>query len=269
MSASPSMNIPDTELVIPEGKNLFVVMGMMRSGSNLLQQKLNAIEGVLCHGEVFNAAQTGLDWKFEKSVPPDSLLKTVDRRSEPIAYLNSLIELSNGEHIGFRLFESHHNDLISPLIRDSRIFKIILIRDMLESYVSLQLARQTDQWIMNNPGTRKEWKPIQVNFDSFKTYALRQILFYYEILSHCMITGQHCLTLDYNNLNDPSTDAALLNHFGTHRDVLASKVTAQRQNPEPLAQKVANFEDIKSRIQKARLDRWLLAKPPLPLPLGE
>ncbi len=245
-------------LEIPEGKQLFVIVAMMRSGSNLLQQKLNAIDGILCHGEIFNSSQSGLEPRFERTEPLLNTLKAIDRMETPIPYLNRLIELSKADHVGFRLFESHNNELIKPLIADSRIFKIILVRDFLTSYVSLQIAVQTDQWITNKPGTRKAWKPIQVNMDAFKNYALRHSLFYYEVLSNCMVAGQKCLTLEYSSLNSVETEQKLLDHFGRHRAINRSKITALRQNPEPLESKIENFEEVQTRLRKLRLDRWLL-----------
>lgn len=243
---------------IPNGKNAFVVMAMMRSGSNLLQQKLNGIEGVLCHGETFNSAHIGLDANFEKTEPRLPSLKAIDRKTQPITYLNRLIELTSAEHIGFRLFENHNNALIAPLIEDPRVFKIILIRDFLESYVSLEIAMQNDQWIMNKPGTRKVWKPIKINFETFKTYALRQSLFYYEIINRCMLTGQKCLTLEYTDLNSPLMEDRLLEHFGKHRVIDRTKITAQRQNPENLSDKIVNYDEICKRLHHLRLNRWLL-----------
>ncbi len=243
---------------IPDGKSAFVVMAMMRSGSNLLQQKLNGIEGVLCHGETFNSAHSGLDDKFVKSESRLASLIAIDRKTQPITYLNRLIELTSAEHIGFRLFENHNNALIAPMIKDRRIFKIILIRDFLESYVSLEIAMQNDQWIMNMAGTRKAWKPIKINFEAFKTYALRQSLFYYEIINRCMLTGQKCLTLEYSDLNSSLMEDRLLEHFGTHRKIDRAKITAQRQNPEALSDKIENYGEICKRLRQLRLDRWLL-----------
>lgn len=253
------MNTLLQKIEIPDGKKLFVIMAMMRSGSNLLQQKMNAISGVLCHGEVFNNSQSGLDVGFEKREPLVPTLKAIDRDNQPVAYLNRLIELSNAEHIGFRLFENHNNPMIEPLIEDKRILKIVLVRDFLESYVSLEIARQNNQWIMNRVGTRKEWRPVKVNFDAFKTYALRQSLFYYEIINRCVLTGQNYLPIQYSELNDPATDEALLGLLGPHRKLDRSRITAQRQNPEPLEQKIENYAELRDKLVKQRLDRWLLA----------
>jgi LPS sulfotransferase NodH len=255
------MKPPPMPFEIPDGKNLFVILAMMRSGSNLLQQTLNAIDGILCHGEIFNSSQSGLDEKFEKTEPLLPSLKSLKRNEVPVAYLNRLVELSKAEHVGFRLFESHNDDLIVPLIDDARIFKIILIRDFLESYVSLEIARQTNQWIVNNVGTRKQWKPIKVSFDAFKTYALRQSLFYYEIATRCMLSGQKFLALHYSCLNHAETEDRLCAHFGRHREINRSKITAQRQNPEPLEEKIANFREIQTRMRDQKLDRWLMSVP--------
>lgn len=250
------MNESTSKLITPEGKKLFVVLGMMRSGSNFLQQKLNAIQGVLCHGEIFNPAQSGLSAKFEKSVPDISILRNIDRKNQPFEYLNCLLELSQGENIGFRLFENHNNELIAPLVDNPQIFKIVLIRNFLESYVSLEIARQTNQWIINNPGTRVQWEPIVVDFEAYKTYALRQSLFYYNIMKRCLKQGQNCLSVDYANLNDDVFDTQLSKCFGKNHKIDPKKITAQRQNPEDLKAKIKNYQQISNLIKKHRLDHW-------------
>ena len=250
-----------TNLELPINKQLFVVIAMMRSGSNLLQQKLNAISGVMCHGEIFNSTQSGLNPQFEKNKPLVSKLKAIDRQARPFEYLNKLVEVSNAEHVGFRLFEGHHNDIITDLARDARIFKIILVRNFLESYVSLEIACQTDQWVVNHPNTRKKWKPVEINFNALKTYALRQSLFYQKIINQCVLHGQEYLVLDYSAINEESTEEKLLAHFGNDRQIDRSRVSAQRQNPESLAEKIANYSDLIQKLKDQRLDCWLCEDP--------
>ena len=260
------MTEPQEQMIqIPAGKQAFVVLGMMRSGSNLLQQKINAIGGVMCHGEIFNKSQTGLNPGFKKAHPQLESLTSIDKNKTPLRYLEKLLELSDAEHVGFRLFESHNNTLVKPLVEDTRIFKIILVRDLLESYASLEIAKQTNQWLLNNPKGRADWKPVNVNFDTFRNYALRQSLFYNQILKLCLMTGQKCLVLDYPELNSRETDVRLLDHFGSDRSMAESKVTLRRQNPEGLREKIENFDEIHEKIHKLRLETWL---PGTDAPLG-
>lgn len=232
-------------------------MAMMRSGSNLLQQKMSAISGVMCHGEIFNMSQCGLNPEFKQSASHVRSLESIDRSEQPVSYLNRLIELSDAEHIGFRLFDDHNNSIIAPLVDDSRITKIILMRNFLESYVSLQIAKQNKQWILSRISNREEWKPVTVYPKAFQTYALRQILFYNEIINRCVMSGQSYLPIQYSELNDPKTDETLLKLVGSHRKIDHSKIFAQRQNPEPLELKIQNYTEVVELLAKMKLNRIL------------
>ena len=43
----------------------FVMLAEMRTGSNLLEAALNALDGVTCHGEAFNPALIGYPKRSE------------------------------------------------------------------------------------------------------------------------------------------------------------------------------------------------------------
>jgi hypothetical protein len=232
-------------------------MAMMRSGSNLLQQKMNAIDGVLCHGEIYNKHQSGLNKTFEKSEAFVTSLKTIDRAREPLRYLNQLIELSNADWVGFRLFENHSKSIIPPLIKDDRIGKIILFRNYLESYVSWRIAQQTKQWMMTQSGTRKEWQPICISSKEFKKFALEKSLYYKSIIHQCVNANQSYLLIKYSDLNETATDHALLEMLGSYRQLDHSQITIERQNPESLEQKIVNFAEFTKQLANDEIARSL------------
>ena len=76
----------------------FVVFAEMRTGSSLLEASLNALDGVSCHGELFNhhfVGQPGKDRAFGVSL--------ADRDAEPIGLLTAMRH-ADRDLPGFRFF---------------------------------------------------------------------------------------------------------------------------------------------------------------------
>lgn len=242
---------------MPSSARRFVILSIMRTGSNLLEQMLNSIEGVTCHGELLNqsnAVHPSVRHLVEGEHP---VIRPSLREEKPREYLNAILDRTPAEHVGFRIFPDHHNPILLELVEDPTVHKIILTRDLLESYTSLQIAQQNNQWIMNHAGTRKPWAPITVEMGDFKDYALKNSAYYYQIISRCHRTGQQTTPVEYSQLNDPATLRRLLAWFGPERTVHTEKVTALRQNPEPLEQKIKNYGEVMKLLKRLRLDDWL------------
>ncbi len=233
-------------------------MSAMRTGSNLLQQKLNAIGGVICHGELLNHSSEAVHPSLRHLVNGDDpVVKPSLRGEDPAAYLEAIISLTSSDHVGFRIFPDHDNPTLKALIEDPSWHKIILTRNLLESYVSLLIAQQNNQWIMNHVGTRKPWAPVHIKPEEFKNYALRNSTYYYHIISRCHATGQPVTPLSYETLNDPETVSALMRAFGGDRPYKEEAVTALRQNPEPLQEKIKNYDEISKLLKQLKVAEWL------------
>ena len=79
----------------------FIVFAEMRTGSNFLEANLNAIDGVTCHGEVFNPHFIGYPNKTEilgvtremRENSPEQLIETIKKYSDGFG--------------GFRYFHDH------------------------------------------------------------------------------------------------------------------------------------------------------------------
>jgi len=236
----------------------FVIMSVMRTGSNLLQQMLNAIDGVVCHGELMNHSAEAVHPPFRHLVEGErAVVKPSLRVDDPAAYLEAIIGHTQADHVGFRIFPEHHNPTLKALVEDPSWHKIILTRNVLESYVSLLIANQNNQWIMNHKGTRKPWSPVQIDPREFKHYALRTSAYYYHIISRCHVTGQSVTPVSYDRVNAPETLERLVNLFGGSRSYKAEAVTALKQNPEPLQEKIKNYDEIEKMLKRLKLADWL------------
>lgn len=243
---------------MPTPARRFVIVSIMRTGSNLLQQTLNAIDGVTCHGELLNHSPAALHPSLRHLIAGENPAVSPTLWSEqPVKYLDTILGQTAGDHVGFRMFPDHHNPTLKALVEDPSVHKIILTRDLLESYTSLQLAQQNNQWIINHAGTRKPWAPITVDINEFKNYALKNSAYYYHVISRCHLTGQHTTPIEYSQLNDPATLGRLLDWFGPERAFDAKAVTAMKQNPEPLEQKIRNYGEVMKLLKRIGLNDWL------------
>ena len=102
----------------------------MRTGSNLLESKLNIFVDLHSVGEAFNPNFIGSPKTQE--IMGVSLL---DRTQNPAVVLDKIKQPSEILH-GFRYFHDHDPRVLLPCLLDPRCVKVILTRNSVESYIS-------------------------------------------------------------------------------------------------------------------------------------
>lgn len=135
----------------------FVIFAQMRTGSNLLESNLNQFADLDCLGEAFNPSFIGSPNKTDLlGIDQDT------RDADPMVLLTALRR--KGDTIkGFRYFKDHDPRIFDAIMDDPTCDKIFLYRNPVDSYVSLKIARETDQWRLTNI-TRQ--KSDQIRFKS-------------------------------------------------------------------------------------------------------
>lgn len=230
----------------------FVVFADMRTGSNLLEANLNALDGVQCIGEVFNATFVGYPNRrslhdismAERDADPHRLLKILTRHTKDL--------------VGFRYFHDHDPRILDTLLEDEDCAKIVLSRSPIESYVSLKIAQQTGQWKLTHIAKRKS---VKILFDpsEYKSFADELSAYYAHIRRALQVTGQAGFFIDYRDLTEIDVINGLAKFLGVPSRLEKTDQKLKVQNPEPLAAKVANpqvmhqalaadHEDILSRL---------------------
>lgn len=230
----------------------FVILGAMRTGSNLLEQSLNAIPGVTCHGELFNPAFVG----YPGGEPPFGLTQDA-RDDDPLGALSQLSEAPGLN--GFRLFPDHDARVLAAVLADPDCAKIILSRNPVESFVSLAIARQTDQWQLGDVRNRRT---ARIRFDEagFGQHLDRLTAFRQEVREVLQITGQTAFHLDYADLRKPAVIAGLVRFLGVAGVASPPDRRLVPQNPEPLTDKVNNPREMAAAL--ARTDPFGLSHLP-------
>lgn len=91
--------------------------------------------------------------------------------------------------------------MLEHCLPDPRCAKIVLTRNPLESFVSLQIARATNQWRLND---MKNAKSAQITFDpaafAAHTEALRA--FQVRVMRALQTSGQTAFYIDYEDIGD-------------------------------------------------------------------
>ena len=216
----------------------FAIFGAMRTGSNLLERSLNQFSNLHCHGELFNPAFIGKEGRSELHG-----ISLHDRELDPSRLIDAITEADDTTIPGFRIFQDHDTRVTQLALKDPDCGRIILSRDPLDSYVSLKIARQTDQWMLGNI---KKRKAAQIVFDPAEYDVYRQELSgYYAHLRRVMqVSGTTAFDLAYQDIKDLNVLNGLGRFLGATDDLQSLEEPIKRQNPEPLHQKVVNYEEM-------------------------
>ncbi|MFD0859297.1 sulfotransferase family 2 domain-containing protein [Roseovarius aquimarinus] len=231
----------------------FVVLAEMRTGSNLLESHLNAFQSFECHGEAFNPAFIGYPNKTEILGITQAM-----REGDPARLIGTIRDKSNGMG-GFRLFHDHDARAIEICLADPRCAKIVLTRNPAESYVSWKIAQETGQWKLTNVKRRKGAK---ATFDAaeFERHVTSLQAFQLEVQRALQISGQTAFYISYEDLNEIEIINGLARFLGADEALGALGDTLKIQNPEPLSDKVANFDEMAEAL--SGLDRFNLTRTP-------
>ena len=238
----------------------FVMLAGMRTGSNLLEERLNAIEGLRCHGEVFNPAFLGY--------PGQETLLGIDatgREADPAALLDAMREAPGLN--GFRLFDGHDSRVLAKVLADRSCAKIVLTRDPLDSYLSLRIARETGQWKLTGHAGLKSAR-VRFDADEYATHLSRRAAYLSQIDRALQISGQTAFRLDYADLNDAEVIAGLAAFLGQAIEGPLPTSRLKPQNPVAAVEKVTNPEEMLTEVARLAASSSL-GEPPRAMALGD
>ena len=225
----------------------------MRTGSNFLEANLNALPGVSCLGEIYNPHFIG-----KKDQTALFGVDLAQRDEDPLLLLRRLREETPGL-AGFRYFHDHEPRILPALLDDPACAKIVLTRNPLESYVSWKIAQTTGQWKLTNA---KNLKTARARFDAdeFARHMEGLQAFQIRLMHGLQVSGQTAFYIDYDDIQDLAVLNGLAAWLGIAARLEATNETLKKQNPEELAEKVTNPEEMEQAL--ARLDRFNLSRTP-------
>ncbi|MEH7830150.1 hypothetical protein [Gemmobacter denitrificans] len=201
----------------------FVMFAAMRTGSNFLEANLNALNGVTCHGEVFNPHFMG-----KKDQTEMFGIDLAERDANPLAVL-ARMRAEDGL-VGFRLFQDHDSRVIDHVLADPTCAKIILTRNPLDSYVSLKIAQETGQWKLQNAAKLKTAR-VPFHAAEFETHLAELQAWQIALLHGLQVSGQTGFYIDYDDLNDLDVLNGLAAFLGVESRLTATDPKLKKQNP--------------------------------------
>lgn len=215
----------------------FAIHGTMRTGSNLLERSLAALGDTACYGEAFNPGFVGGPRK-------NDLLgwKVADRDADPLGFLAALRREAGGRIPGFRIFDGHDDTVAAHALADPDCARIVLRRDPLHTWVSLQIARETGQWMLRR-ARRRQSAVIRFDPRAFVAWRDHAARHYQRIADRMAAAGTTALWLDYETLTLRESIAAAAHHVGSAGEP-PETAPILRQNPARLSQKVANYDEL-------------------------
>lgn len=238
---------------MPQPFDYFVVFAEMRTGSNFLETNLNAFDGVTCHGEAFNPHFIG----YPNSTEILGVTQAM-RDADPLRLITTIRDRTEGLG-GFRYFHDHDARVLDAMLGDPRCAKIVLTRNPAESYVSWKIAQATGQWKLTDGRRRKD---SRVTFDrgEFESHLAALQAFQIALMNALQVTGQTAFYLDYEDLQSLEVMNGLGRWLGVSAQLDGLDQSLKKQNPEPMADKVTNFDAMEQAL--ARLDRFNLSRTP-------
>lgn len=216
----------------------FAIFGAMRTGSNLLERTLMQFEDFSCHGELFNPAFIGKPGQeqFEG-------IGREEREANPKRIIKKMVNRSGNSLPGFRIFQGHDPRIMTRCIEDPECAKIILKRRPIDSFISLKIARQTDQWMLGNAAMRKS-AVIDFDAEEFRAYLSALDAYHAELEHGLQTSGQAAFHISYSDLKSPDVINGLAAYLGSDETLSAFAEKIKRQNPQPLAEKVSNYAEM-------------------------
>ena len=241
-----------------EQKNVFTIIGMMRSGSNFIERALDSADDVTCYGELFNPTFIGL---HHKSTNPNFDFKRgdIERRDNDVkSFAKKLFRHTDTSNVGFRIFFEHNRLVIEEVLQNSKIKKIVLRRNLLNAYVSLQRAVESGQWLAADGSRVKEVQPVTINFNKFVLFVCQHKLFFEKVFNTLRETGQDYVMIDYSEMKEPEKINELLEFIGSKERMDDVVEKTARQNTLSIEQSIANFEEFEQKLNNAGIKEFFL-----------
>jgi hypothetical protein len=227
----------------------FVILAAPRTGSNMLCTLVGSHPDVLCHHELFNPR--GVFYALELRDGSFGLGGIEERDRDPIGFLERVWAADLGHtHVGFKMTHRQNEAALDAVLQDRRVRKIVLRREnRVRTFVSQQISEQLDEWEVYSEADLVCERPrVRVDPDALRTSIAENEAYYGELEASLEATGQPFLRVSYERLLDGNADQGRVLEFlgvpDPARAAAVLRIRSVRQNPGPLRELVANFDEL-------------------------
>ena len=162
----------------------------------------------------------------------------------PALFLDLISSYSKNKYISFKVFPNHLSleDLKEVIIKNDRIQKIIVKRNLLDVYFSVQFARLTQRWDRNDTSELK----VDFNPNNFLKWFSFHKEYYDFIERELKANNQKAIALDYekiHSLNDNREKFLFLFNFFQSAGLDISQENLFERSPAELNQNIRKKQD--------------------------
>ena len=230
--------------------NRFIILAAPRTGSNLLCTLLNSHPEVLCHHELFNP--DGIFYALDYRDGSLDLGSMAVRDQDPFGFLRRIWEYPQGARcIGFKMTRGQNDAIMQKLIEDSGVLKIVLQRrNRLKTYVSEQLARQTERWeVYARSDLASDTPRLRVDLESLKAHSDLNERFYRNIQQSLQVGQQPWIEAVYENILNGDEHMRLLEFLGVGDTRARLAGSSIKQNDTDLRNHIDNFHELELALE--------------------
>jgi hypothetical protein len=240
----------------------FVIIGSPRTGSSHLVNLVGAHPEILCNGNVFHPKHVWVFWP-EADLSRDVKIELRElRRTDPDALLERVFATNYGRpHVGFKIFEGQNDAILDKLIEDDSVKKIVLYRkNVLASYSSKLVARKTGKFDATDSQALAEPPKVAFVQEKFVEFQTRFNAFYSRVIDRLNAHRQVFHLINYDEINDPTLFAGLVNFIGANPLLGVSKADQHKnhvkQNPTNICSRFSNSEEVVEYLRETGLLHW-------------
>lgn len=233
----------------------FAILAAPRTGSNLLCTLLNSHPEILCHHEVFNPQ--GIFMALTHREGDSQLGSLAERDRDPLAFLDRVWRSGhNYRCVGFKWTRGQNKMVLENVLEDAEAKKIVLRRrNRVKTYISEQIAKQTQQWEAYSPQELILPRPsVTVDTVKLREHISDNEQFYTDIDLSLRRMHQPHLDILYESLFSPQEQKRLLEFLGVN--VVEQRLTAAsvKQNSTDLRDLIANFSELSATLVGSDLE---------------
>lgn len=235
----------------------FIILGMGRTGSNMLASSLRSHSQVVVFGEIFNNNHKLILWEYPGYARYRTLESALSlRESDPKSFLNTLVFQrfpKNIPAVGFKLFYYHAQDenwkCIWPYLKAMTNLKIIHIKrnNILKTFRSLRIAFITGKWSKRSGGESIVPGPIELEYErcleAFEKTRKAEDKYDRFFEKHQKVTVIYeDLVKDYSKHTKHIQEFLGVKHKALHP-------STKKQNIQPLSKAISNYRELKEQFQ--------------------
>ena len=250
------------------------ILSMPRNGTNYLCDLIGKFQEIDSLYEIFHNQSSYLNngllskkiiqhinQLYKLSITDNSDPQFLDFISQnPGLYLDIISSHSKNKYISFKVFPNHlsQKSLQEIIIKNNRIKKIIVKRNLLDVYFSVQFARLTQSWGKQDTSELK----VKFNPQNFLSWFNFHQAYYEFIEQELKHNNQDYILLDYekiHSLNNNQDKFIFLFHLLTNAGLNLNQTNLLNQSQQELNSNIRKKQDRRSnRLEKVHNPQALL-----------